>query len=84
MANSVLKDGVIDECAKEALKEFTEKGWRNSSPNALMLVLYLIQKDRDEKLLRTICRPMWWLIGVFGAGVVWMIISGIFFHAGGG
>jgi hypothetical protein len=78
-----IRNGLLEDCARQALDEFTKSNWRDVSPNALMLVVYLAQKARDKELLRILKRPMWFLISVLAGGVIWMIISDCLGMTGG-
>jgi hypothetical protein len=83
MANGdLLKNGIIDQCAKEAMSEFNKKSWRGCSPNALMLVLYAIEKGRDRLLAKKVTRPIYWLVSVLAGGLAWMILRDILFRGG--
>lgn len=70
-----ISDGLLDSWAKDAMDDLGEKGWRDIDPNSMSLIIYAVQRNRENKLVKKITRPVWWLLGVVGAGVVWFIIS---------
>jgi len=68
-------NGIIDKWADEALEDLGDKGWREIDPNSMMLIIYLVQKQRDAQLVKKITKPIWWLLGVISYGVIWLIID---------
>lgn len=72
-----INDGLIDNWAKEAIQDLSEKGWRDIDPNSMMLIIYTVQRTRDKKLVSKITKPIWWLFGAVGTGIVWWVINGI-------
>lgn len=77
MSNRDISDGLIDKWAEEAMDDLSAKGWRDIDPNSMMLIIYRVQRGRDRKLVSKITRPMWWLLGAVGAGVIWWIMSSL-------
>jgi len=76
--NGDVANGIIDECAKEALKAFTSKNWRTISPNALMLVLFAIEKNREKKIVRLIKGPLYFFCTVMASGLIWLVVRDCF------
>jgi len=70
-----ISDGLIDRWADEAIQDLGDKGWREIGPNAMMLIIYAAQRNRDKKLVSKITKPFWWLLGTIGTGVIWIIMS---------
>ena len=76
MANN-LSDGLIDRWADEAIDDLGEKGWRDIDPNSMMLIIHSVQRNQQRKLIKKITAPLWYLLGTVGAGVIWLVISGV-------
>lgn len=72
-----ISDGLIDKWSEEAIDDLGKKGWREISPNSLMLIIYAAQRARDKKLVKSITRPIWYLVYTLIAGGIWWIISSI-------
>lgn len=75
-------DGIIDKWAEEATQDLGKKSWRDINPNSMMLIIYAVQMSKNRGLVRKITRPIWWLFGAVGTGIIWWIIKGVF-HIGG-
>jgi len=73
-----IDDGIIDKWAEQAMENLGEKTWREVDTNSLLLVIYSIQKTREKKLVSKITKPIWWLLGAVGTGVLYFIISTLF------
>lgn len=73
-----ISDGLLDSWAQDAMDDLGEKGWRDIDPNSMILIVYSVQKSRENRLIRKTTKPLWWLLGVVGTGVIWYIIGGIF------
>lgn len=71
-------DGLIDKWADEAMEDLGEKGWRDIDPNSMLLIIYAVQKSRENRVIKKVTRPMWWLLGVVGAGILWYMIASLF------
>lgn len=76
--NSNYSDGIIDEWAKQAMEDMGDKSWRDIDTNSLVMIVYAVQKTRNMRLVKKVTKPLWWLIGVLGAGSVWMIVTDVF------
>lgn len=74
-AKNGISDGLIDRWADEAVDDLGKKGWREISPNALMLIIYAAQKSSHKKMAEKITRPLWWVFGAMGTGIAWAIVS---------
>ena len=72
-----ISDGLIDKWADEAMQDLGDKGWREIDTNSMMLIIYSIQKARDKKIVNMITKPIWWLFGAVGTGIVWIILSSL-------
>lgn len=75
---SNISDGLIDRWADEAINELGRGDWHKANPNTMMLAIYAIQRNRDKKLVSKITKPIWWLFGAAGTGIIWLILSSIF------
>lgn len=73
-----INDGIIDKWAEEALQDLGAQGWRDIDPNSMMLIIYSMQRNRDKKLAQKITTPIWWVLAVVGAGLLWYIVGSIF------
>lgn len=73
-----ISDGIIDRWAEEAARDLGEKGWRDIDTNSMLLIIYGVQKAREKKLVSKITKPIWWLLGAVGTGVLYFIVSSLF------
>lgn len=73
-----ISDGIIDKWAEQAMEDLGEKTWRDIDTNSLLLVIYSIEKAREKKLVSKITRPIWWLLGAVGTGVIYFIVNTLF------
>lgn len=70
-------NNIFDKMVTEAMEEVGNKGWKHADPNAVTLASYGMLKRLMNEELHSIVRPIYWLAGIFGAGVVWQIASGV-------
>ncbi len=75
MGGKNISDGLIDKWAEEAMADLGEQGWRDIDPNSMSLIIYAAQRNGEKKLIQKITRPLWWLLSILGAGIIWWIIS---------
>lgn len=73
-----ISDGLLDSWAQDAMDDLGEKGWRDIDPNSMMLIIYSVQRNAQSGLVKKITKPVWWLLGAVGTGVIWWIISSLF------
>lgn len=73
--NKNISDGLIDKWAEEAMADLGEQGWRDIDPNSMSLIIYAVQRNGEKRLTQKITRPLWWLLSILGAGIIWWIIS---------
>lgn len=71
-------NGIIDKWAEEASSDLGEKGWRDIDTNSMLLIIYSVQRARDAKIVKQVTKPIWGLLGILGAGLVWLAVSSIF------
>lgn len=76
MSNKNISDGIIEKWAEEAMADLGEQGWRDIDPNSMSLIIYAVQRNGEKRLVQKITKPLWWLLSILGAGIIWWIISG--------
>ena len=73
-------NGILDKMMEDAMEEVVEKGWRNVSQNTITMACHKMSRDElkaQRCLIRGMIKPVYWLAGVLGTGIVWQIISSV-------
>jgi len=65
-------DSIIDEWAKQAMDDMGTKSWRDIDTNSLLLIIYAVNKARENKVVKQITHPLWWLLAVVVGGAIWL------------
>jgi hypothetical protein len=73
-----LENGIFHEWVKEAQVEVSNKGWRNCSMNALLLLCHAKTARVDYRIEKALRGPIKWFVGVCASGLVWLIVRDIF------
>jgi len=81
------KNGLLDKMMSEALDEIVDKGWKNASQKTITMACHKLTKDELKAHrcdINQSLKPVRWLAAILSAGIIWQVISIIFFGGIGG
>lgn len=78
-----LDDSLFERMVNEALELVGREGWQNASQNAVTLAAFGLLSHKIENLVAhridRLVKPAWFVGASIASGVVWLIVSKIFY-----
>ena len=75
-------NGIVEKMMDEALDEVVSNGWKNVPAATITMACHKLMKDelKGQRCdIKNSLKPVMWLAGILGAGIIWQIVSVSFF-----
>ena len=74
-------DGAFEKIVEQAVNDVTCTGWDNASQKTVTLAAIGMMYRALKRERLAFSRPIYWLAGVLGGGIVWQIIEFAISHS---